>query len=120
VNFFYRFILWQDGVHDMPELKALAPKEAYELLVQAYVAERDANFWREMSTRKVLWTLGLSVLLVVIIAGLVASGLQGILVLAVVLILPVFAVWATVSARKDQSRKLRPHILALLKARSSN
>ena len=102
------------GVSDMPELRALAPKEAADLVAQAQVAEQQANFWRDTSTRGVLLGLGIAAFVVAIIVGLVANSLSGIFIL----ILPAFAAWAVVSGRKDQSKRLRPRILALLKARS--
>ena len=98
----------------MPELKTLAPKQAFEMVVQAQAAEQNANFWREMSTRSVLLGLSLAAFLVAIIVVLVVNDLSGLFIL----ILPVLAVWAVASRRKDQSRRLRPRILALLKARS--
>lgn len=100
----------------MPELRALAPKEAFELAAQAHFAEQHANFWRDTSTRRILFGLGIAAFVAAIIVVLVANNLLGLFIL----ILPVFAVWAVVSGRKDQSKRLRPRILALLKARSPN
>jgi uncharacterized membrane protein YdbT with pleckstrin-like domain len=104
-----------NGVHDMPELRMLTPKEAANLVAQAEIAELHANFWRETSTRSILLGLCIAAFVAAIIIILVVNNLAGLLVL----ILPVFCVWAAMSGRNDQSRRLRPRILALLKARSS-
>jgi hypothetical protein len=120
LTFLYRFFLWQDGVSDMPELRALKPKEAFELVCAASWIEYEATFWNQMSVRNVVWTFGLLTLFYVILGVAVISRYRDLFIASYILILLFIVVGGIFFRRRDQSRRLRPRIHEVLKARQAS
>ncbi|MBI3198473.1 MAG: hypothetical protein HYZ40_13390 [Rhodospirillales bacterium] len=104
----------------MPELRALKPKEAFEVVCAAKQIEREATFWDQMSARNVVWTFGLLTLLYVIVGVAVFSRYKDLFIASYILILPFIVVGGLFFRRRDQSRKLRPRIHEVLKARQAS
>jgi hypothetical protein len=104
----------------MPELKALKPKEAFEVVCAAMRIEYEATFWAQISARNVVWTFGLLALVYVIVGVAVLSRYQALFIASLILILPFAVVGGLFFRRKEQSRRLRPRIHEVLNARQAS
>ncbi len=113
---FYRFILWDDGVSDIPELMALEPKDAMQVVIDAKQAKLATDFGKPMrwkSMAEIGYVLAAFVLTIAaavslghrVLAVLVGGSLLGFLI---------------ARGRREYAISLRPYIHAALKARQTS
>jgi hypothetical protein len=115
VKSFYRFILWDDGVSDIPELMALEPKDAMQVVIDAKQAQMAADFgkpmrWKDLS--EIAYVLAVFVLM---IAASVSLGYPILVVLAGGSLLG----FLIARGRREYAIGLRPYIHTALKARQT-
>ena len=113
---FYRFILWDDGVSDIPELMALEPKDAMQVVIDAKQAQMAADFGKPMRRKGLLEIAYVLAIFVLTIAAAVLLGHAAVLVILVGGSLLGFLI---AHGRREYEISLRPYIHAALKARQT-
>ena len=112
---FYRFVLWDDGVSGIPELMALEPKDAMQVIIDATQAQMAADFGKPMQLKSLLEIGYVLVIFVVTIAAAVSLGHPVLAVLVGGSLLGL----SIARGRREYAGDLLPYIHTVLKARQT-
>ena len=113
---FYLFILWDDGVSDIPELMALEPKEAMQVVIDAKQAQMAADVGRPMRWKGLL---EIAYVLAIFVSTIAAAVLLGYAAVLVILVGGSLLGFLIAHGRREYAISLRPYIRAALKARQT-